>query len=254
MPKMAWTIRPATPDSMRWLLLLIWVMASPVGAACLGTVFETVPITYCTVAAGADLRLFLNDETGQPYGGFDAVNSALATKGQHLAFAMNAGMFEPDLSPVGLYIENGVQAHRIITRDGPGNFGLLPNGVFCIGAAYSVVESRAFAAKPPTCKYASQSGPMLVIAGALHPAFQADSTSFKIRNGVGVSADGKVAWFAIADAPLSFDRFARFFRDVLGAKNALYFDGSISRLYASDLGRDGAGFQVGPMIGLVVGN
>ena len=75
-----------------------------------------------------------------------------------------------------------------------------------------------------------------------------------MRNGVGVSADGKLAWFAIADAPLTFDRFARFFRDVLGAKDALYFDGSISRLYAPELGRSGAGFPVGPIVGLVKGN
>ncbi|MGV8985068.1 MAG: phosphodiester glycosidase family protein [Cypionkella sp.] len=235
-------------------LIASQLMAGAAGATCVATSFEDTPITYCEAEAGADLRLFLNDATGQPYGGFSAVDAALAAKGQHLAFAMNAGMFHPDQSPVGLYIEDGQQTHKIITSDGPGNFGLLPNGVFCIGDRFSVVESRAFAAKPPACRYASQSGPMLVIAGKLHPAFMPNSNSYKIRNGVGVSADGKVAWFAIADAPVTFDRFGRFFRDMLGARDALFFDGSISRLYAADLGRSGAGFSVGPIVGLVEGN
>lgn len=239
---------------MRKLLLCLALMASPAGAACVSTTFETAAFTSCTVQAGADVRLFLNGSDGAPYGGFGPVNRALAAKGQHLAFGMNAGMFQPNLSPVGLYIEDGVETHRIITSDGPGNFGLLPNGVFCIGKRFGVIESRAFAMAPPTCRYASQSGPMLVIGGKLHPAFQTASTSFKTRNGVGVSADGKKAWFVIADTPVSFDRFARFFRDDLGARDALYFDGSVSRLYAPDLGLRGTGFAVGPIVGLVEGN
>ena len=95
---------------------------------------------------------------------------------------------------------------------------------------------------------------MLVIDGALHPSFLPDSTSYKLRNGVGVREDGLMAWFVLANTPVTFDRFARFFRDGLGARNALYFDGSISRLYAPDLGRSGAGFALGPMVGLVEGN
>ena len=240
---------------MRWLLALT-LLASPVlaEAACLDTSFEGTPFIYCTAEAGDDLRLFLNGADGLPYGGFGAVDAALVASGQHLAFAMNAGMFQPDQSPVGLYIEDGVQAHKIITGDGPGNFGLLPNGVFCIGDKLRVIESRAFAAHPPKCRYATQSGPMLVIAGKLHPAFQADSTSDHVRNGVGVSADGKVAWFAISNEAVNFDRFARFFRDVLGAEDALYFDGSVSRMAVLELGRSGAGFPVGPIVGLVEGN
>ena len=239
---------------MRKLLFALILMAGPAGAGCIDTRFEGTPISYCEATAGDDLRLFLNGADGLPYGGFSPIDAALADKGQHLAFAMNAGMYQPDQAPVGLYIEDGVQGHKIVTRDGPGNFGLLPNGVFCIGKRLSIVESRAFAAKPPACRYATQSGPMLVIDGKLHPAFQADSSSYHIRNGVGVSADGKLAWFAITDDPVTFDRFARFFRDVLGAKDALYFDGSVSRMSAVELGRSGAGFPVGPIVGLVVGN
>ena len=92
----------------------------------------------------------------------------------------------------------------------------------------------------------------MVIDGALHPRFKPGSVSLNIRNGVGVSADGRTAWFAISNRAVNFDSFARFFRDALDTPNALYFDGSVSRLYAPDLGRSGAGFSVGPMVGLVV--
>jgi uncharacterized protein YigE (DUF2233 family) len=231
--------------------VLALFVAQSADAACRDMVFEDVPYTVCEAKSGDDLRLFLNGDAG-PYGGFSGVDAALAPQGQSLAFAMNAGMFQPDLSPVGLYIENGRQVTPIITSDGPGNFGLLPNGVFCIGARFSVVESRRFAKKPPRCRYASQSGPMLVIGGQEHPLFKPGSDSLNIRNGVGVSADGQTAYFAISDRRVNFDSFARFFRDVLATPNALYFDGSVSRLYAPELGRSGAGFQIGPIVGLVV--
>ena len=93
---------------------------------------------------------------------------------------------------------------------------------------------------------------MLVIAGALHPLFKPNSDSLNIRNGVGVSADGKTAFFAISNSRVNFARFARMFRDQLGTPDALYFDGSISRILAPDLGRSGAGFAIGPIVGVVI--
>ena len=252
-PRTRWAILKATRKIL--LALVLGLLANPATASCLDQVFEGATFSVCTAQAGSDLRMFLNGADGRPYGGFAPLETALHAQGQHLVFAMNAGMFQPDLSPVGLYIEEGHELHRIVTSEGPGNFGLLPNGVFCIEQGkLSVVESRAFAASPLPCRYASQSGPMLVIDGALHPSFLPDSTSYKLRNGVGVREDGGLAWFVLANTPVTFDRFARFFRDGLGVRNALYFDGSISRLYAPDLGHSGAGFALGPMVGLVEGN
>jgi uncharacterized protein YigE (DUF2233 family) len=165
---------------------------------------------------------------------------------------MNAGMYHQDRSPVGLLVEGGVERAPIVTAAGPGNFGMRPNGVFCVTeAGFAVVESRAFAADPPACRHASQSGPMLVIDGDLHPRFLPDSDSRFVRNGVGVSADGARAVFAISDAPVTFHEFARLFRDALGLPDALYFDGQISRLFAPGLGRDDWGFAMGPIVGLV---
>lgn len=234
------------------LILLALMAGTAAGAVCRDITAQDVSYTVCEVHSGDDLRLFLNGPNGA-YGGFPALKADLAAKGQTLGFAMNAGMYQPDLSPVGLYVENRKQLTPLITSDGPGNFGLLPNGVFCIGKTrFAVVESRAFAKKPPNCRYATQSGPMLVIAGQLHPQFRLGSDSLHVRNGVGVSKDGRTAYFAISNTAVNFASFALLFRDTLRTPNALYFDGSVSRLMAPELGRSGAGFAIGPMVGLVV--
>ena len=234
---------------MIWLLLLFSPAAQ--AATCADTAFEGVSYTTCDVAIGEDLRLFQSGPDG-PYGSFAAIDAALEPQGLALGFAMNAGMFHRDLAPVGLYIENGARSARLITSDGPGNFGLLPNGVFCAGDRFSVVESLTYATAKPACRYASQSGPMLVIDGVLHPKFLPESDSLNIRNGVGVSADGLRAVFVISNAEVNFYDFARLFRDHLRLPNALYFDGSISRLYAPQLDRHDGGFPMGPIVGVVV--
>ena len=223
-----------------------------VPGACQTVQHEARDYAVCTVTADQDLRLFHSGPDGL-YGGFAAINQSLQAKGQKLGFALHAGMYAPDRSPLGLYIENGVESQAIVTAEGPGNFGMRPNGVFCAGPdGFSVTESRAFAAAPKPCRIATQSGPMLVIDGALHPRFLVDSDSVYIRNGVGVSADGQTAYFAISDSRVTFHQFARLFRDVLKTPDALYLDGSISRLYAPDLGRHDRGLPLGPIIGTVI--
>jgi uncharacterized protein YigE (DUF2233 family) len=218
---------------------------------CRDLTFDGASYTLCEVAASEDLRLFHAGPDGA-YGSFRAVDEALAATGEALGFAMNAGMYHRDLSPVGLYVEDGVERSGIVTSDGPGNFGLLPNGVFCIGDGFRVIESRAFTRSRPDCRYATQSGPMLVIKGKLHPKFLPGSDSLNLRNGVGVSEDGLRAVFAISNDEVNFDAFARLFRDELDLPNALYFDGSISRLYAPSLARHDGGFPMGPIVGTVV--
>lgn len=235
-------------------LLLALAAASPATAlTCTRDDFEGAGYTVCSVAAADAPRLWLGAPDGLPYGSFDRLAADLGARGQQLAFAMNAGMYRPDRRPVGLLILDGQTVAPVVTRAGPGNFGMLPNGVFCIGAAgFAVIESRAFAADPPDCRFATQSGPMLVVGGALHPRFLPDSTSLNIRNGVGVSADGQTAYFAISDTPVSFHAFARLFRDRLGTPAALFLDGSISRLYAPSLGRNDGGLPMGPIVGVAL--
>jgi uncharacterized protein YigE (DUF2233 family) len=236
---------------LRLALACLLAPGAAMAAECRDTVFEGASYTVCEVKLGEDLRLFHSGPDGT-YGSFRNLESALAADGESLEFAMNAGMYHRDLAPVGLYIEDGVETAPLVTRDGPGNFGLLPNGVFCIGETFRVIESRAFKAERPECRFATQSGPMLVIGGKLHPKLLPGSDSLYVRNGVGVSEDGTRAVFAISNEAVNFYSFARLFRDELGLPDALYFDGNISRLYAPGLDRHDGGFPMGPMVGAVV--
>ena len=207
--------------------------------------------SICTFSpARDDMRLFLKDGEGQVYGSFDAVNAALAKDNKTLVFAMNAGMYHADRSAVGLYREAGATQAQLQTRAGPGNFGLVPNGVFHIhGGQAGVTETQTFLLKSTVPDYATQSGPMLVIDGKLHPKFLENSTSRKIRNGVGINGDKVI--FVKSEDPVNFYTFATLFRDKLGASNALYLDGTISRLYSAELGRNDRGAVMGPIVGVV---
>ena len=207
--------------------------------------------TICTVDTKTDrLGLFWKDSDGKPFGTFDQLALSLAQTRRTLVFAMNAGMFQTDLSPVGLYVEGGAQRHPANTREGPGNFHLKPNGIFYVGPqGAGIVETQHFLDAHLHPDFATQSGPMLVIDGAIHPKIQADGTSLKIRNGVGVR-DGHVVIFAISRDPVSFFAFASLFRDTLGCRDALFFDGTISSLYAPALGRRMQWLPVGPMVGV----
>lgn len=231
--------------------IAFWPLAAS-AVTCTNETHEGNRYTVCTVdASQADMRLFLRDADGKIYGQFDAINEELPS-GKALTFAINGGMYHPDRRPVGYYVENGVQGQKLYPNAGPGNFGLVPNGVFCIrDERADVIESKRFEAAGTQCGFATQSGPMLVIDGELHPKFLANSSSKFIRNGVGTSADGKRAVFVKSENSVNFHEFARYFRDVLELDQALFLDGKVSRLHAPDIGRSDPGFWLGPIIGVV---
>lgn len=199
-----------------------------------------------------DLRLFWRGPDGQPLGSFEAVAGRLKP-GEKLIFGMNGGMYDDYNAPVGLYIEQGVELKRANTRGGAANFHLKPNGVFFVGGGQAGVwETSHFLSQRPTAEYATQSGPMLVLNGKIHPRIHAEGTSVKLRNGVGIDHDGMVV-FAISNEPVTFFQFASLFLDKLQCDNALFLDGSISALYAPELGRDDFTLPMGPIVGVVAG-
>jgi uncharacterized protein YigE (DUF2233 family) len=183
----------------------------------------------------------------EAFAGLQAVEQNLRRTGARPLMLMNAGMYHADLAPVGLYIENGRERVGVSTRDGPGNFHLKPNGVFFIaGSRAGVLETREFLRRKPQAELATQSGPMLVINGRMHPHFSPTSDSRKVRNGVGVRADGRV-FFAISEQVVTFADFAGLFRDRLQTPNALFLDGSVSSLLAP--GFSMTGFRsLGPIL------
>src|SRR3984957_9010784 len=214
--------------------------------------FDSPKFPVCTFdPRHDDIRLFLSGPDDKPYGSLGALASVLKQKGEKLAFAMNAGMFGQDQSPVGLYVEDKRKLHDADTRGGETNFHMKPNGVFWIGDKVAgVPETSRYLASPPPARYATQSGPMLIIDGKIHPKIRPDGTSQKIRNGVGACKGGAIN-FAIADDPVTFDTFARLFRDGLGCQNALFLDGSVSSLYAPELNRGDELEPLGPIVGVV---
>ena len=220
------------------------------GSICAPTEFEGRRYTVCEVEA-KDLRLFQADRSGAPWGHFGRLEAALRQQGQRLVVAMNGGMYHDDRSPVGYFVEAGREVAPLVTRAGPGNFGLLPNGVLCLTEhSARILETHAFESAGIECRDATQSGPMLVIGGELHPRFLSDSDSRHVRNGVGVREDGSVV-LAISDELVTFYEFGRLFRDGLNAPDALYLDGSVSRLWAPEIGRQDFGRAMGPILGVV---
>lgn len=229
------------------------VAAAEPAPFCQRVEYSAQTYTVCEAdAARDDIRIFLNGSNGQPLGHFSRLSRMLDTQGETLLFAMNGGMYHPDRSPVGHFVENGREEMRVIPGAGPGNFGMVPNGIFCVGDdTANVIETGAYLSEQPACRFATQSGPMLVIDGDLHPRFFPESDSRYIRNGVGTSADGKRVVFVKSEGVVNFHAFASLFRDKLGLPSALYLDGNISRLFDAGAGREDKGFRMGPIIGVV---
>ena len=214
---------------------------------CRMQIFEGSRFTVCD-NQGGNLELFAAGPHETPFRSFAEV--ARRVDPSKVAFAMNAGMFDENGRPIGLAIAAKGLAHKINLRDGPGNFHMKPNGVFraAISGKASIVESG------PTpmdvvqmYRFATQSGPLLVYHGQLHPKIEPDGQSRLIRNGVGVTAAGRPL-FVISEDPVSFGKLARFFRDRLHTPDALYFDGSVSSLWDPPDGRQDTHSQLGPII------
>jgi uncharacterized protein YigE (DUF2233 family) len=213
--------------------------------------FEGTPFTLCDAdPARHDIALLGRGADGVPMRDFAGVPARLGKTLPRLAFAMNAGMFGVTGDPIGLYVEDGRQLVRLNRRSASGGnfYKPPPNGVF-YGTAkgWHLATSADFAAhRPAALSFATQSGPMLVIKGAINPGFDTNGVSLNIRNGVGIAGNGH-AVFAISDAPVSFGRFARLFRR-LGCADALYFDGAVSRLWVPAMGRKDSGAKIGPIV------
>ncbi len=209
--------------------------------------FEGDRFTVCDARNGRiELVAAARDQT--PIRRLDDLEASLGKRASQVAFATNGGMFDEDGRPIGLAIVDGKHVHATNRRKGGGNFHLMPNGVFLVrrdGQA-EVVSSVDYRPSKDIA-FASQSGPMLVIDGKMHPAFDRDGRSRYIRNGVGIAPDGKPR-FVISEDQVSLGKFARFFRDRLKTRNALFFDGAVSALWDPANNRRDLTVPLGPLV------
>lgn len=207
-------------------------------------------ISYIVDPKKQDVQLYWKDDKGQLIQHFDNLKNYVAGKNKKLVFAMNGGMFRPDYTPCGLYIQQQQTIRPLVTASGSGNFFLKPNGVFYIttGNTAAVCTTPHFTNANRQVKWATQSGPMLVIDGAIHPAFKKGSANLNIRNGVGVLPDNRIV-FAISKEAINFYDFAEYFKN-LGCKNALYLDGFVSRMYLPEKNLSETDGHFGVIIGV----
>jgi len=224
------------------------VIGGDLPAPCRNVAFEAVTYVVCEIDLRTEsLGVFHAGADGKPYGSVEAFDKA--NQGTPVLLAMNGGMYHEDLSPVGLLVENGSEKSPLNLADAEGNFFLKPNGVFLLrtdGKA-AVMESGAYAAAKPDVTFATQSGPMLVIDGQIHPRFEPNGTSRYIRNGVGVRDENTVV-LAISRSEVSLGSFARLFRDELQCRNALFLDGAVSALSDGNRMIVGGKYPAGPII------
>jgi uncharacterized protein YigE (DUF2233 family) len=198
------------------------------------------------------LELFWRDDAGRPFRKFSTLREALQLKDKDLIFAVNAGMYQPNFSPVGLFVAEGRELVPLNRHVGSGNFSQQPNGVFLVeGRSARVMTTDEYASQHPKPSLATQSGPMLVHDGEITTSavMSPNSNWRKIRNGV-CAPTPEVAVFVISESPVTFYEFASFFRDALRCREALYLDGTISSLYAPSLKREDGGSDMGPILGI----
>ena len=199
-----------------------------------------------------EVELHWKDSTGRPYGQFSVLQSALEAKGRSVVFMMNAGIFEPGGVPSGLHVENFREWQPVNLQHGKGNFFLKPNGVLAITSEGArVMESAAYAAAKMKPRLALQSGPLLLSAGRIHPAFQTGSPNKKHRNGAGIAADGTVIFamteFNPPDNRVNLHGFASLFLH-LGCRDALFLDGDISEMVVNPKCPPPAGNRLGAIL------
>lgn len=232
-------------------IALVLLPGMAVAVECRSVEHAGKKFTVCVVDLDHErLRLFLKDDKGAEFHAFAPLQTWLHARGERLVFGMNGGMYHANYVPVGVFVTEGRELAPLNLNSGDGNFFLKPNGVFVVtdqGAA--VVEASRYPAIAAQARLATQSGPMLVIDGKLHPAFRENSESRLFRNGVGV-ANPRQAIFVISEEAVNFYEFATLFRDTLHCPNALFLDGTISSLFIPSLNRGDVKFPLGPILGV----
>lgn len=208
-------------------------------------------IAYIVDPKKQDLQLYWKNDQGNRLGSIERLKAFVEGKDQELVFAMNGGMYQEEGTPVGLFIQNHKTLKRINKANASGNFYLKPNGILYITSEGNagICRTEDFFVHNSKIKWATQSGPMLLINGAYHPAFTKGAANTNVRNGVGLLPGNKLL-FVLSKGGVNFYDFASYFKKQ-GCQNALFLDGFVSRAYLPEqnwLQTDG---NFGVIIGVV---
>jgi uncharacterized protein YigE (DUF2233 family) len=205
-------------------------------------------LSYTVNPDSQQLAFHWKDDKGNILKSFKNLKTWLNANNEELVFAMNGGMFTKGRAPLGLYIENGQTLKKVNrTKESYGNFYLQPNGIFYLTNDNKPVICKTTDFKNiENIKYATQSGPLLLINGKYHRKLNKGSTSVHFRNGVGILPNGNLI-FAMSKQKVNFYDFATFFKEQ-GCKNALYLDGFVSKTYLPEKGYGQLNSSFGVMI------
>lgn len=207
-----------------------------------GTTFDV----YFVDLETSDIAFYHKTNTGEKIKNIRNLAAYQKSQSKKLLFATNGGMYRPDHSPTGLYVEAGITHYPLNLEKGGVEFTnfyhLNPNGVFYLqsNGGYGIVPKEKYATITDV-QYATQSSPMLLIDGGINQELNPKSTSKFIRSGVGIARHPKILnryelIFAISKKPVTFYDFARIFL-YYGCEEALYLDGNISEMYLPELQR-----------------
>lgn len=212
-------------------------------------------IGYEAIPGNGEIRMYWKDEQGNIFGSLGHLKDQVLAKGDELLYACNGGMYMQNQAPLGYYIEQGKTLQKINSKTGNGNFYLKPKGVFFVDEnnmpgiqSIEKAEERALL-QNKKISYLTQSGPLLVHNNQVNPLFTAGSNNINVRNGVGILPNGH-AYFAMSTYPVSFHDFAKHFKDK-GCREALYFDGFVSRSYCPSLNYNQLDGNFGVLVAVV---
>ena len=190
--------------------------------------------------------MYWQKEDGKAWGSLRSLLGDINRDGQ-VQMAMNGGIYDKAYAPLGLYIEKGRQLTQLNRASGGGNFFIRPGGVFYLrGQNAGIVSINKFRPSP-AIRYAVQSGPMLIENGKINWRLKPSASSRKLRNGVGITGDGKVV-FMLSARETNFYDFACYAQAKLNVRQMLYLDGTISKMYQKG---DSVPWQYHPFVTMI---
>lgn len=222
-----------------WLKPLLFVLAqTPLLAAAAGTCQLTDPSltlqSYTADPQRQRIAMYWQNAEGKAWGSLRALLHDINADGR-VQMAMNGGIYAKAYAPLGLYIEKGHKKVALNRASGGGNFFIRPGGVFYLRGKEAGIVSIDKLKPVKGIEYAVQSGPMLIENGVINWRLKPSASSRKLRNGVGITAQGKVV-FMLSERETNFYDFACYAKSRLNVRQMLYLDGTISKMYTPSRG------------------